>query len=195
MKTAFVLAAGLGALFAQPVLAQDSSADFARDGVRLEARLTLETPTVSSVVENNDVYKLGSAIAYGGEAGFDLAVSNNIVVGPYVNYEISSVENCDGTDCISAQDNLAAGLHFGYALNPSGQLYGKLGYASLALEGNIGNVAIADSGDGFQFAAGYEHALNQNLYARVEFGYGDNGRIFGINFQRRHASIALGARF
>ncbi|MGH8063415.1 MAG: hypothetical protein ACREO7_15535 [Pseudoxanthomonas sp.] len=30
---------------------------------------------------------------------------------------------------------------------------------------------------------------------RVEFGYGDNGRIGGINFQRRHAGVALGVRF
>jgi outer membrane immunogenic protein len=43
------------------------AADFG--GVRVEARIGYETPTVS---EDNDVYKIGSAVSYGGELGFDI---------------------------------------------------------------------------------------------------------------------------
>lgn len=194
MKKLFFVA--LFGVLAQPAFAQDSNTPTnARDGFRVEARATYETPTVSSVAQNNDVYKLGSAFAYGGEAGFDIAVSDNVVVGPYVTYEISTVENCDGADCVSAENNLAAGLHIGYAVSSSGQIYGKVGYASLRLEANVGNLSVSESGNGVQGAIGYEQGFGNNFYGRVEFGYADNGKIFGINFQRRHAGVALGVRF
>lgn len=194
VKTVFG-AAVLVAIAAQPAFAQDSGNDIARDGVRIEARATYETPTVSSLVQANDVYKLGSAFAFGGELGLDLAVSDAIVVGPYATYEFSNVESCDGADCVSAEDNFAAGLHVGYALGESNQLYGKVGYNKFSLEADIANLVVSESGDGFAFAIGYEHGLSENLYARVEFGYADVGDIFGINFQRRHAGVAVGARF
>lgn len=194
MKTAFA-AVALIAIAAVPATAQDADNSIARDGIRLEARATWETPTVSSVVEDDDVFKLGQAVAFGGEAGFDLAVSNELVAGPYANYELSNVENCDGADCVSVKDNFAAGLHLGYALGADGQLYGKVGYAVMKLEAEVAGLQDSESGSGFQFAVGYEHGLGRNLYGRVEFGYGDNGEIYGINFQRRHASVALGARF
>ena len=185
-----------GVCFAQPALAQDAPATSnARDGARIEVRGIWETPTVSSVVEDDDVYKLGSALAVGGEVGFDVAVGSNLVVGPYATYELSSVENCDGTDCVSAKDNIAAGLHLGYAVGASGQVYGKLGYDSMTLEASVTGANVQESGEGVAFAVGYEHGFGPNLYGRIEFGYADNGQIFGINFQRRHAGVALGARF
>lgn len=192
-KTIFALAAGVA--FAQPAVAQDGGDSTARDGVRIEARAIWETPTVSSVIEDDDVYKLGSAFAFGAEAGFDLAVSETIVVGPYANYEFSTVENCDGTDCVSAKSNVSAGLHVGLAVGESGQVYGKAGYSSLTLETNLLGGNLQESGAGAGFAVGYEHGFGENLYGRLEFGYADNGQIFGINFQRRHAGVALGARF
>lgn len=190
------LAALAACAVAQPAFAQDVEANHARDGLRIEARAMYETPTVSSLVDEDDIFKLGSAFAFGGEIGYDIAVSDKLVVGPYVNYEFSTVEACDEFgDCVSAKDNFAGGLHLGYALGDGGQFFGKLGYARLALEADIDNVQISDSGEGFQFAFGYEHGFGKNLYGRAEFGYADNGDIFGLNFQRRHAGVALGARF
>lgn len=191
-----LIAAALSAALTAPAIAQDDVGEtIARDGFRVEARASYETPTVSGLEDDDSVYKLGSAFALGGEAGFDIAVSRKVVVGPYGTYEISTVESCDGTDCVRAKDNLAAGLHVGVALNDNGQIYGKLGYASLTLEADVLGVTAQDTGDGFQFAAGYEHGLGETAYARVEFGYADNGQIFGIDFQRRHAGVALGVRF
>lgn len=189
--TVAVLATG----FATPAFAQDAGQDNDKAGFRVEARAVYETPTVSSIAQNNDVYKVGSAVAFGGEAGFDIAVGSSVVVGPYVTFEKSSVEATDGTDTLKVKDNLGAGLHVGYAIGSKGLIYGKVGYAKLRVEARSGNLSATESGSGFQGAVGYEHGFGEMFYGRVEFGYGDNGRIGGINFQRRHAGVALGVRF
>ena len=194
MKYTYLVAA-LACGLAQPALAQDGEDKADKSGFRLEARATLETPTVSSVIEEGDVYKLGSAIAWGGEAGFDIAVSDSVVLGPYGTYEVSTVENCDGADCVNATDNYAVGLHAGLVVGRSGLLYVKAGYASLGLEAIIDGVSIKERGAGPQGAIGYEHGFGRHFYGRLEFGYSDNGEIFGISFQRRHAGLAVGARF
>lgn len=191
-----VTAALLCAAPATPAYAQDADNSIARDGVRIEARATLETPTVSSLLQNNDVYKLGSAMAFGGEIGFDFAVSDEIVLGAYGQYEFSSVKSCDGTGfCVAADDYVEGGLHLGYAINESGQLYGKIGYGRLGLETSGNNLDSTANGSGPAFAIGYEHGLGENLYVRVEGGYADVGRIYGLNFQRRHFGASVGARF
>lgn len=194
MKYTYLVAA-LACGLAQPALAQDEGGNADKAGFRLEARATLETPTVSSVIEEGDVYKLGSATAWGGEAGFDIGVSDKVVLGPYGTYEVSSVENCDGADCVNATDNYAVGLHVGFLVGQRGMLYVKGGYASLGLEAIIDGVSTKERGDGVQGAIGYEHGFGRHFYGRVELGYSDNGEIFGISFQRRHAGLAVGARF
>ena len=190
-----IVAAILAAGFASPALAQEDDAGNAKAGFRIEARAVYETPTVSSIAQNNDVYKVGSAVAWGGEAGFDVAVGSSFVVGPYITFEKSSVEASDGIDTLKVKDNLGAGLHLGYAIGSKGQIYGKVGYAKLRVEAQSGALRATESGSGFQGAVGYEHGFGEQFYGRVEFGYGDNGRIGGINFQRRHAGVALGVRF
>ncbi len=202
MKKFAVLAVAACAISA-PAFAQDES--LAKSGARVEARVMYETPTVSSVIENNDIFKIGSAVAFGAEAGYDFKVGEAVVVGPYVNFEKSSVKSCDGSDCLKVKDNFAAGLHLGYALSEKGQIYVKAGYAKLRLNvtgsavvGNppqLVNVDVTESGSGAQGAIGYEHGFGKNFYGRVEFGYGDNGQILDVNVQRRHAGISLGARF
>ncbi|PAL21675.1 outer membrane beta-barrel protein [Sphingopyxis sp. GW247-27LB] len=181
--------------FASPAFAQDEGQDNAKAGFRVEAHAVYETPTVSSIQQNNDVYKVGSAMAFGGEAGFDIAVGSKVVVGPYATFEKSSVKVTDGVDTLKVKDNLGVGLHLGYAVGSRGQVYGKVGYAKLRIEALSGGFSATASGSGFQGAVGYEHGFGQQFYGRVEFGYGDNGRIAGINFQRRHAGVALGVRF
>ena len=191
-----VIAAVLSLGAAQPAFAADGeTAANTKAGVRIEARAVLETPTVSDLGPDDEVYKLGSAVAFGGEVGFDLAVSDTVVLGPYATYELSTVENCEAGDCVSATDNYAIGLHGGVRVGGNGLVYAKLGYASLGLEANVGTLEVSDRGAGVQGAIGYEHGFGPNFYGRVELGYADNGDIFGIAFQRRHAGVALGARF
>jgi outer membrane immunogenic protein len=190
-----IIAAVLGAGLATPAFAQDATTSTARDGFRIEARATYETPTVSSIEEDGDVFKIGSAFAFGGEAGFDIAVSNSVVVGPYAQYEFSTVESCDGDACLSAGGYFEAGLHVGIATSANGQVYGKIGYADQSYDFDGPSIAASDNGSGVAFALGYEHGFGENFYARVEGGYADLGEVFTINTQRRHFGVAVGARF
>ena len=189
-----LLAVALGAMATTPAFAQESG-DTARDGFRIEGRVTYETPTISSVEEDDDVFKIGSAFAFGGEAGFDIAVSDSAVVGPYAQYEISTVENCDLDVCVSAEGYFEAGLHVGFATSPEGQIYGKVGYAEQSYEITGFGPDVSDTGSGFAFALGYEHGFGEYFYGRIEGGYADLGDVFGINTQRRHFGVAIGSRF
>lgn len=191
-----VISAVLALGVAQPALAQDGeSAADGKAGFRIEGRAVLETPTVSNLNDDDNVYKLGSAVAFGGEIGFDFAASDTVVLGPYATYEFSTVENCEAGACVSATDNYAIGLHGGVAVGSKGLVYAKLGYSSLGLEASLEGLEVSERGGGVGGAIGYEHGFGKNFYGRVEFGYADNGDIFGIDFQRRHAGVALGARF
>lgn len=189
-----ILAAALVAGVAAPAYAQDETST-AREGFRIEARATYETPTVSSIEEEGDVFKIGSAMAFGGEAGYDFAVSDSVVVGPYAQYEFSTVESCEEGFCLSAEGYFEAGLHVGLATGANGQVYGKVGYADQSYTFEGAGLDVTDSGSGFAFALGYEHSFGKNFYGRVEGGYADLGKVFDINTQRRHFGVAVGTRF
>lgn len=161
------------------------------DGVRLEARLGYETPTVS---DNNNVYKIGSAVSYGGEVGFDLRVGNNVVVGPYATYEFSSVDVCDGADCLSEDGNLGVGARLGFVAGRT-LIYGKLGYARIRFTANSGGISGSESQGGVQGAIGVNVNFGRNLYGMAEINYADYGQFAGINLQRRHVAMGLGVRF
>lgn len=65
----------------------------------------------------------------------------------------------------------------------------------MKLEATSGGLSDSASGSGIAFALGYEHGFTDSLYGKIEGGYADVGDIDGINFQRRHFGVALGARF
>jgi len=65
-KIAIAAVLALGA--APPAFAQvGEAAANSKAGFRIEARAVLETPTVSNLEDDDAVYKLGSAVAFGGE--------------------------------------------------------------------------------------------------------------------------------
>lgn len=199
MKLAYLGLAAL-AVLAQPAWAQESGND--KSGARFEARASYETPTVEGeeIFEDDDeLYKLGSAFAFGAEAGFDFALSERLVFGPYANYEKSTVESCEGSDCVRAERSWSAGGQIGYLVGSSGMIYGKLGYTELTLEADLDingvQVSESDGGGGIGGAIGYEQGFGTNLYGRVEGGYADVGDIFGIAWPRRYAGVAVGVRF
>ncbi len=194
MNESIVALAIVGACIPAAASAQDAAPATTLGGLRVEARATYETPTVSSIVEDDDVYKLGSAFAFGGEIGYD-APLGDWTVGPYAQYEFSTVENCDGSDCLSVKNYLEAGLSVGYSVAASGLVYGKIGYGEMTLEATDETDTVSDGIGGVAFALGYEQGFGNNFYGRVEGGYADLGQYYGINMQRRHAGVALGMRF
>ena len=184
---AFVCVPGVAA--AQDAAPTAPAAQF--DGVRFEARLGYETPTVS---EDGDAYKIGSAVSFGGEAGFDLRVGNSVVMGPYATYEFSSVELCDGGDCLSEDGNLGAGVRVGVVAGRT-LIYGKLGYARIRFSATSGGITASDSDEGIQGAIGVNVNFGSNVYGLAEINYADYGNFGGINLQRRHVAAGVGVRF
>ena len=192
MKICYALAAVLccvpGAAFAQD---EGSRADNF-DGVRLEGRVGYETPTVS---DDGDVYKIGSAVSYGGEVGFDFKLGKSVVAGPYAAYEFSSVSLCDGADCLKEDGNLGVGARVGVAVSRNVLIYGKVGYARIRFTATSGGSSASESEGGVQGAGGVSINFGKRFYGGVEINYGDYGQFIGFNLQRRHVAGTLGVRF
>lgn len=187
----FVALAALAACVPGAALAQDKSADAKLDGVRIEARLGYETPTVS---DDSGVYKIGSAVSYGGEVGFDLR-AKKVTFGPYALYEASSVSLCDGSDCLKENGNLGVGGRIGFIVSPKVVIYAKAGYAHISFKASSGGASANANKDGVQGALGVDVNVTKNVYLMGEFNYADYGSFYGINLQRRHVAAGVGVRF
>lgn len=181
------LVAGLFACAPGVAQAQDKILD-----VRAEARLGYETPTVS---DNGQVYKIGSAVSYGGELGVDLHTGKKLTVGPYVTYEKSGVSLCDGPDCLNVDSNLGISGRVAYKLSSKAAIYGKLGYADLKFSASTSFGTGTDHANGAQGAIGATIDLQRHVYVMVEVNYADYGKFYGINLQRRHVATGIGIRF
>jgi outer membrane immunogenic protein len=191
MKKFYALAAVL-AFIPGVAMAQDSDTDGKFDGVRAEARIGYETPTVS---ESGTIYKIGSAVSYGGEIGYDVKLGKSVVAGPYAVYEFSSVKLCDGPDCIKEDGNLAVGGRVGVAVSPKVQIYGKVGYTRITFSANASFGSGSESKDGVQGAIGVDVNINRNVYLMLEANYGDYGNYYGVNLARRQLAGGVGFRF
>ena len=203
----WIAAAALAAAFATPANAQDvDEVDYSitdgKDGVRIEGRVFWER--INDPEEDLNIsYELGSNIGYGGEIGFDFPVSSNVVVGPYVTYDLSNAESCEGNFCVSSGGYWAAGLHAGLVTSEQGMVYAKLGYGSqtvdvdgpLTIDGTVVNFDESESGGGYNLAFGYDHSFSENIYGRVDLSISESYDIYGFDFQRSTIGVSLGARF
>lgn len=187
----FVALAALMACVPGVAFAQDKTDDAKLSGVRLEARIGYETPTVS---DDSGIYKIGSAVSYGGEAGFDVRVKK-VTIGAYAVYEGSSVSVCDGVDCLKENGNFGAGGRIGFIVSPKVVLYAKAGYARISFNASSGGATADAHKDGVQGALGVDVNLSKNVYVMGEFNYADYGSFYGINLQRRHVAAGVGVRF
>jgi outer membrane immunogenic protein len=189
MKKYFALAAAL-AFVPGAAMAQDDDAKLV--GVRAEARIGYETPTVS---DGGQIYKIGSAVSYGGEVGFDFKLGKTVQAGPYAAYEFSSVSLCSGNDCLNEQGNVGAGLRLGFAASSKVVVYAKAGYARISFKATSGNLSATDGKDGVQGALGVDVNLSKHVYLMAEVNYADYGKYAGVNLARRHVAAGVGFRF
>ena len=189
MMKKYVALAALAACVPGVAYAQDTTAKV--DGVRVEARIGYETPTVS---DSGSIYKIGSAVSYGGEIGFDLK-AGHVVVGPYAVYEFSSVSLCDSGSCLKENGNLGVGGRLGFIAGDKVVVYLKAGYARISFNASSGGASADASKDGIQGAVGVDVNLNKNVYLMAELNYADYGKFFGTNLQRRHVAGGVGFRF
>ncbi|MCH7863404.1 outer membrane beta-barrel protein [Sphingomonas sp. NPDC092331] len=191
-----LFAAAAATLLLAPVsaFAQDRAEpahDFA--GPRIEARLGYETPTISD--GSGGVWKIGSAVSYGGEIGVDIRAGNKVVVGPYANYELSSVSLCGGGVCLEETGNLSVGGRLGFVVGTKSLLYVKAGYASITFKGKSGGISESESKSGIQGSVGVEVGLGKKTYAFLDASYADYGRFYSVNLQRRQVAGGVGIRF
>jgi outer membrane immunogenic protein len=191
MKKFYALAAVL-AFVPGAAMAQDNDNDGKFDGVRAEARIGYETPTVS---DSSGIYKIGSAVSYGGEVGFDVKLGKSVVAGPYAVYEFSSVKLCDTGACIKEDGNLAVGGRLGVTVSPKVQIYGKVGYTRITFSANAAFGGGSDSKSGVQGALGVDFNINKNVYLMIEANYGDYGSYGSVNLARRQLAGGVGFRF
>jgi outer membrane immunogenic protein len=163
-------------------------------GARAVARIGWETPTVSGAALG-DVYKIGQAVSFGGEVGYDFKASDKVTVGPYAVIDFSGVEACDIGDCLKVKNTWGAGGRVGFGVGDNGVIYGKAGYAKLNIDANVGVTVNSVSKGGVQGGIGYEGGLSKSAFWMLEANYGDFGKIGGVNFQRRHVAAGVGFRF
>ncbi len=177
------------ALVAQPALAQETNT---MSGLRIEARVGYETPTVS----DGAVYKLGNSASIGGEIGYDFPASEKVTVGAFVNYDYASAETCDGLGaCLGSNGNFVAGGRLGLNVGEKAQVYAKVGYDQFSLKATIPGFTGTEKLNGVHGALGADFNVSQQLYLGFELDYADLGEFAGINFQRRHVAAKAGFRF
>jgi outer membrane immunogenic protein len=182
----YVLLAAAAALIPAAASAKDNV------GGRVGLRLGYETPTVSG---DGDVYKIGSAVSFGGEAGVDFKAGTKIVIGPFAEYDVSTVKNCEDGYCLKVKGTWNAGARIGFLVGAAGQVYAKLNYSRMSLKVSSPVDSASDSKGGIGGAIGYEHGIGKNAYVSIEGNYADYGKWEGINFQRRHVAAGVGFRF
>ena len=170
----YVMGAAVALTISTPVFAADFT------GPRAEARLGWETPTVSG---DGDVYKLGSAVSYGGEIGYDLKAGRNLTVGAYGSFEKSSVKECDSGYCLGVDYNWQAGGRVGLGFGRA-QGYVKLGYSSLKLIANVDTLSGSETKGGVGGGSGIDVNAGKHLYWGVEAYFSVFGQIDVIFFLR-----------
>lgn len=212
MKKTLVALALAGAFMPATAFAQDSYSDEgqerfrpadAKAGFRLEGRAFYERisdPDLDAEI----VYEFGDGFGGGVEAGFDFAVGDTFVAGPYATLDFSSTETCEEGLCLATPQYWAVGLHAGLTTGTTGLIYAKLGYGQqeVTLEGtfedpDFGTITLDESetGGGYNFGLGYEHGFGEMLYGRVEVGVSESYDIYEFDMQRGYLGLALGTRF
>lgn len=210
----------LCAVIATPAMAQESDqksgSDSSIGGFRIEAHAGIERPNLSEGTNGvTYVAKLGSALAYGGEIGYDVPVSSTITVGPYVSYDLANSDICDTgsiptgtiTICFDAKSNISGGLRGAIAAGQRGELYASLGYAKydydyaeVVRNGTntvVSSYASTDGDEGIDVGFGYNHTVMDHVYLGVGMRVTELGHFEGtsVKLQRFQGQVNLGARF
>ena len=218
---AIILATVSAGAMATPALAQDANPF---TGLRGEAIVGYDISEAGSSVDNEVNEQNDQSIdglTYGAGIGFDMAASENLVVGIEGEYLDSTAkteftgadfENIGIGGRLDAGRDLYAGARVGYRVAPNTLAYVKGGYTNARY-----NVLARDletelrrniDVDGFRVGAGVEQAINENMFAKVEYRYSNysEGEIdfrddiedserFDVDLDRHQIMAGVGVRF
>ena len=199
--------------FATPALAADFS------GPRIEGRVGWDRINLSADYDDgiDDVEGEGheDGVAFGVEAGFDLAAGPAFVVGGYAGIDFASTKFCaevygEDEGCIKAGRNITVGIRAGVPVGEAALLYAKGGYSNGRIklsyedfEDILDDFSVGENRGGWHLGAGGELAFGTNTYAKLEYVYTDyNGAdlddgdvIAGADVSRHQVIGGVGFRF
>ena len=179
---------------AAPALAQTNPTF---TGPRVEATLGYDHTGAGSSVSNNngrDDQKI-DGLLYGGGIGYDIATSDNIVLGAEAELTGSTAKS-DRNDYTSdfgygrvkQGRDIYVGARAGYVVAPATMLSVTGGYTTSKLEVLAGSTSQTTDNnfklDGWRVGAGAEHAMGPNSYAKLEYRYS--------NYERGNIDYATG---
>lgn len=168
MKTA-IFAAIAAASVAVPAFAQDN-APF--------------TGPRAGVTAGYDKFQGEEGVSYGVSAGYDIALTPNVTVGPEVSLGDSTADGAG----VDASRDLAASLRLGYVVNPRVLAFGKVGYANSRFE----SAGLRDTLEGVRYGGGVEFAVTPRTYISAEYQRSE----YEANFGGRDAGVVgVGFRF
>ena len=202
---------------AAPALAQT---DPTFTGPRVEATLGYDHTGAGSSVSNDngrDDQKI-DGLLYGGGIGYDIATSDNIVLGAEAELTGSTSKSGRndytsdfGFGRVKQGRDIYVGGRVGYVVAPTTMLYAKAGYTNAKLNVLAGNTNTSTDTsfklDGWRVGAGAEHALSSNSYAKIEYRYSNYGSgrgnysdggtsgAFDVDTDRHQVVASYGFRF
>lgn len=154
-----------------------------------------------------------AGINYGVSAGYDYQIPGGMFVGLQGSYNDSDAKRCisdvfeaDDKACVEGGRDVSAVVRVGTAIGERSKLYVLGGYTNArvdvtydgptvgeyedALGVNLGAGGHADL-DGLRLGAGYELALSDKYFAKVEYRYSN----YEQDFSRHQGVVALGVKF
>jgi outer membrane immunogenic protein len=142
-----------------------------------------------------------SGFLYGAAAGYDFALSSNVVAGVSGGIYGSTAKACfdDGEDgvCLKAGRDFEALGRIGYIVNPAAMIYVLGGYANGQISDQ--NSDDSETRGGFRIGAGVEYAVSTHVALKAEYRYTSykkeefDGGSFGFN--RNQVLLGVGYRF
>ncbi len=208
IKTLTLAAVVASGIAAQPVMAQDTSADApvvaengtSFRGIRLEGNFGGDR--FQSEGEHNDKF------GYGGTVGFDGTLGERIVIGAEGSYWRPGNGNENRNTALAAGNSIdhkafeewGAAVRAGVLVTPQFLVFGKAGYVNgeqrKRIEGPVGNTLVYDHyrADGYQVGGGAEYTLTQGrlpVYVNAQYVYSN----YSGNSGRQRVMGGIGVRF
>jgi outer membrane immunogenic protein len=179
---------------------------------RIEVHVGLDLPEASLALTDDTVTYRASdgrqAFNYGVEAGYDMRMGGDMIIGMYAGADASTAKVCGYYDddirgCLRGGRDIAIGLRAGTFVGDNTLLYIKGGYSNGQLRVSAQDLIDDDRAhvninmDGWHAGAGIEHNFARNTYAKVEYNYTNyaNARIRADDFSAsagmaRHRIVA-----
>lgn len=222
-QAAAVLAATMA--FAQPATAQtvptapepqpypEMRERVARDplqGLRVEALVGYDRLEGNYYEDDTKYYDGYDGVGFGGEIGYDVAVSSKVLLGAYAGIGKSTQKQCDeifGDDELCQKAGVAyyAGARIGFPMGARSQLYLRGGYSHAKLQldydaaGTTTDFSTDESYSGYHLGGGAEYGIGGRAYVKGDLTitqYSTNEKLYdGVNFERVQATVGIGFRF